>query len=158
MTLQYHTRVSELALVADVRERTTDAILLGSPGRYLSLLVTLTRSICHCNASLEIKQWKWRARNRTRHREVASWSGPCTRPLLISELGSTRSSVGSAMTIRMGVTEKVDILVVSKLSISAMEGRSKRTGKNRVSMTDGHTGEQLREVSRILLVVTTTRH
>jgi hypothetical protein len=48
--------------------------------------------------------------------------------------------------------------VNSEVSIVATKGRSKRKRKNRVSVTDGWNGVGLREVSRILLIITTKEH
>jgi hypothetical protein len=60
------------------------------------------------------------------------------------------------MTTGMGIMEKGSFSVASKFPTPAIDKRSKK--KNRVSVTDGQNGEQLREVSRILLVGTTMGH
>jgi hypothetical protein len=67
---------------------------------------------------------------------------------------SRRNSVELAITTGVGKEGKEDFLVASKVSMSAMERRPKRKRKNRMLLTDGQDGEQLGEVSRILLVVT----
>jgi hypothetical protein len=87
------------------------------------------------------------------HRKSTSLSGLRKHPVL---MGSTRSAVGSAMTTGMGIMEKGSFSVASKFSTPAIDKRSKK--KNRVSVMDGQNGEQLREVSRILLVGTTMGH
>jgi hypothetical protein len=69
--------------------------------------------------------------------------------------GLRRSPVGTALTTGMRMTRQFNLSVGSRASVS-VTGRRSREKRNRLSVTDGPNAEQLRKVSRILLVIPTT--